>query len=73
VEHLLAIYDEVLSDKNVSAAAPLSGNRKTGPVPALDIVRSLLFAYSLRLPPSARTALKHPPGVGELLKRLQRQ
>ena len=34
---------------------------------------SLLFVYSLRLPTSVRTALKHTPAVGELLRRLQGQ
>ena len=73
VEHLLTIYAEVLGGNGVSAAAPLSGNRKASLVGARDVVRSLLFVYSLRLPTSVRTALKHTPAVGELLRRLQGQ
>jgi len=71
VEHLLTVYQEVIGSKGISVIVPVRRNLQARAVGALDAVRSLLFAYSLLLPASARMALKKAPGVAVLWRKLQ--
>jgi Glycosyltransferase Family 4 len=73
VEDLLTVYEEGIGSKGVSVIAPVRRSLSARATGAIDVVRSLLFAYSLILPTSARMALKKTPGVAVLWRRLQGQ